>query len=549
MAVIAYVLARRPREPSSWALAVTVGGLLLYYLGEFFLYRDGLPVEAGFFWQKTETLASGVTSLGAVGLALALRETPLPKWERLLTLALVAHAVFDMAYIALISPQPVPGCALPSGLPMLHCGRMKDIGSWVGLATLPLIILLYFRTFRLASDERRRVLTRHLLPAVLLICLAAAVNIGWGIRAQGPLFPTALVSVPAAALVASGLLRMEQSERGDALVGPARGLIIWSAALVVAVALDAWWLRNPAPLLALLTLVAGLAAGLAALARGGASVAAPDVPLPAAPDPPTPQVQPQQEPAPRLRIHLFGPFLVERDGEPLPNHAKFWRSDKSRSLLAYLALAGEKGLTRGQLVDALWPLPHDGDGEAEQKSINSLYSYLSTLRKVLEPHRPPVAESVIAHDGDRYRLVGRADVWVDTWEFARWNAEAERLIAACDERAAVDAFERVIALHGEEGLLPDDAHLPLEVIEPERERLRQGWLRGVRWLARYYAQRGPVERAVTLWEMAWRAAPLHAEAYDWLVAHYRRTGQSAQLAALEEARRRAAQDIGEEDAA
>ena len=124
------------------------------------------------------------------------------------------------------------------------------------------------------------------------------------------------------------------------------------------------------------------------------------------------------------------------------------------------------------------------------------------------------------------------------WDFERLAVGAEQMAKVGDLQAAADNWEQAVALHGELGLLPDEGWLPLATVEPERERLRQQWLRGVRWLARHEATAGSIERAATLWETVWRAAPLDREAYGWLAAHYRQTGQTAQLAALQDARLR-----------
>ena len=121
-ALIAYVIARRPHEPSSWALSTAALGLLIYYLSIYFLYRPGLALLAGFFWQKIGVLGSGVASIGAVALVFALRERHTATLGARLGVVLVARAVSDMAFVAALVPRPQPGCNLPSGFPMLHCG-------------------------------------------------------------------------------------------------------------------------------------------------------------------------------------------------------------------------------------------------------------------------------------------------------------------------------------------------------------------------------------------------------------------------------------------
>ena len=316
----------------------------------------------------------------------------------------------------------------------------------------------------------------------------------------------------------------------------------WVLLLIASVVLDGWWLRGQFPIVSLLTLVTGLAAGLAYLARriadlerqgkqseaversnvGNTTYAeAKGVPLP-----------------PRLDIHLLGPFRVEREGAALPSDSNFWRSDKTKSLLAYLIIARDSGVTRTQIVDALWPIGDDGDGEAERLSINAVRSYLSTLRKVLEPERPRGNDGLVPLKGGRYYFRGADDVRVDVWEFERQADQAEQLTKAGRGKEAAEAWELATALHGELGLLPDENYLPASIVEPARERLRQRSLMGLRWLAQYYSQHGPLERAVVAWEMIWHEAPLDSAAYQWLAAHYAASGQTEQLRVLERWRQR-----------
>ena len=261
---------------------------------------------------------------------------------------------------------------------MLHCGVTNDLGSGLAMLTTALTFWLFYRTFRLASATRRRVLMRYLLPATLLICLAMAINLVWSMLPAGPSIPTVVLILPAAALLAAGLLRLEEVDRGLHLSAAVQLLIAWVLLLIASVVLDGWWLRGQFPIVSLLTLVTGLAAGLAYLARriavlerqgkqseaversnvgNTADAEAKGVPLP-----------------PRLDIHLLGPFRVEREGAALPSDSNFWRSDKSKSLLAYLIIARDSGVTRTQVVDALWPIGDDGDGEAERLSINAVRS-------------------------------------------------------------------------------------------------------------------------------------------------------------------------------
>ena len=199
-----------------------------------------------------------------------------------------------------------------------------------------------------------------------------------------------------------------------------------------------------------------------------------------------------------MRVYLFGPLRVYQRGALLPNTAEVWRSAKTRSLLACLALGSERGVTQTQIVDALWPLRSELDGDAERRSLTAFRSYLSTLRTVLEPGAPRGSERYVIHDGSRYRLRRNDGLWVDAWAFEAAASRAEAAIAAGHSAAGLAAWEEALNLYTPEGLLPDETHLLPEFLEPAREQFRQRWLRGLRQMARAAEALGQHERAAAL---------------------------------------------------
>jgi DNA-binding SARP family transcriptional activator len=199
-----------------------------------------------------------------------------------------------------------------------------------------------------------------------------------------------------------------------------------------------------------------------------------------------------------LRVYLFGPLRVYQQGVLLPNTAEVWRSAKTRSLLACLALSGERGVTQTQIVDALWPLRSELDGDAERRSLTAFRSYLSTLRSVLEPGAPRGSECYVIHDGSRYCLRRDDGLWVDAWAFEAAASRAEAAIAAGRSAAGLASWEEALNLYPQEGLLPDETHLLPEFLEPVREQFRRRWLRGLRQMARAAETLGQHERAAAL---------------------------------------------------
>jgi DNA-binding SARP family transcriptional activator len=298
------------------------------------------------------------------------------------------------------------------------------------------------------------------------------------------------------------------------------------------------WLN--APVWTLLVLAVGAAGGAAylisTLARQGAQVRADGESMPAAQsetnDPITDQPSLPGLDAP-LRIYLFGPMRVVRAGDALLNTSEVWRSAKTRSLLAWLALRREAGATQIEIIDALWPVGSEWDSEAERASMSALRSYFSTLRRVLDPDGPRGSDRWIVHEGERYYL--RSDgVWCDVWQFEALAGQAEALLAQGRQEEGLACWRQAVALHAPEGLLPDEAYLPAPLIEPAREGLRQRWLAGLRRLAQAELDSS---QAADLWETIHQAEPLDQEATLWLIEHHRSLGNAGGLRMVLQRRR------------
>lgn len=231
---------------------------------------------------------------------------------------------------------------------------------------------------------------------------------------------------------------------------------------------------------------------------------------------------------------------VIRNGEALPNTSEVWRSAKTRSLLAFLALRREAGATQTEIIDALWPLEIELDAQAERSSLSAFRSYLSTLRRVLDPAGPRGSDRWIVHEGERYYLRSD-DVWVDVWQFEALASQAETLLTQEHWQDGLVCWRQAIALYARAGLLPDESYLPAPLIEPARESLRQRWLAGLRRLAQ--AEQDDAH-ASELWDAIHQAEPLDEEAYTWLVEHYRRLGNVSGLRMVLQRRRSAEVELG-----
>lgn len=102
---------------------------------------------------------------------------------------------------------------------------------------------------------------------------------------------------------------------------------------------------------------------------------------------------------PQLQYRILGSFDVTRDGRALD-----LGGPKQRAVLAVLLLSANRPVSAGRLVDAVW-----GD-DPPDKAEASLQAYVSNLRKVLEPDRPPrTASRVLTTEPGGYRLVAERD--------------------------------------------------------------------------------------------------------------------------------------------
>ena len=108
---------------------------------------------------------------------------------------------------------------------------------------------------------------------------------------------------------------------------------------------------------------------------------------------------------PPLVVELLGAGRVLVDG--VPRHEGAWRSRKALEVLRVLALAGERGATREEVIEAVWP------GRAPDAARTVLRRALSDVRRDLEPDRPTGEPSrFVAATGDRVVVPATTDLAV-----------------------------------------------------------------------------------------------------------------------------------------
>ena len=114
-----------------------------------------------------------------------------------------------------------------------------------------------------------------------------------------------------------------------------------------------------------------------------------------------------------------------------------------RTVLAALAMTPNRAVSREELIDAVW-------GDAPPASAQgSIYTYISGLRRALEPGRPKGAgPQLLASVGSGYSLCIEAEA-VDVHRFEALRERAHRLHAAGQLKPARAALDEALALwHG-----------------------------------------------------------------------------------------------------
>jgi DNA-binding SARP family transcriptional activator len=108
----------------------------------------------------------------------------------------------------------------------------------------------------------------------------------------------------------------------------------------------------------------------------------------------------------RLRFEVLGAFRVERDSQEVDLGRRL-----QRTLLAILLVEGGRVVPVDRLIDLLWR------EEPPAAAIASVQAYISQLRRVLEPERPPRAPAQVLVTQDPGYVLRIVDDQVDALRF------------------------------------------------------------------------------------------------------------------------------------
>ncbi|MCU1357760.1 MAG: hypothetical protein JWM89_3178 [Acidimicrobiales bacterium] len=233
-----------------------------------------------------------------------------------------------------------------------------------------------------------------------------------------------------------------------------------------------------------------------------------------------------------VRIALLGPLeLVDDEGRALEVGGP-----KQRAVLAALALSPGRVHSLDGLAARVWG--HDPPPVPEA----SLHSYVSGLRRLLEPHRAKRAPAqVLVTRAPGYVLAVDPDD-VDVHRFLRLVGEADAHLAARDASAALGAADEAIALWRGDPL-GDLDHDPDVVVDIER--LTLAWLRARELRVDALLGMGRPGPAGEDAERLTADHPLNERYWALLMTARYRAGRAADaLRAFEECRRRLGEEVG-----
>jgi DNA-binding SARP family transcriptional activator len=214
-----------------------------------------------------------------------------------------------------------------------------------------------------------------------------------------------------------------------------------------------------------------------------------------------------------MDLRLLGPVRAWRDEAELP-----LGSARRAAVLAVLALHAGHAVSRMQLVTALW-----GD-EPPASATGNVYTYVSTLRQVLEPGRDRwAAGQLLTSGGGTYCLHVREQD-VDVFRFEALREESRRHRSAGDRRAELAALEAALRLWHGEALLG----VPGPYAAAQRLRLTELRLASAERQAALLLELGRHEEAIAALRLLVEAYPLQETLHGMLMTALHASGRRAE---------------------
>ncbi len=236
-----------------------------------------------------------------------------------------------------------------------------------------------------------------------------------------------------------------------------------------------------------------------------------------------PQIAPTPEPFERsesgleMQFYFLGSFRVYQDEQPFTD----WPSQKSLSLLKYLAANQGKPIPKDILMEHFWA---DTDAEVARRN---LHQAIYALRQALKRGRPDFP--YILFENDCYRLNPDLAIWLDFEEFEKHVRAARRLQATGSMVRVIDEYGIAEALYQGDFLEED---LYDDWPNTQRVYYRNMYLELLGQLSVYHFEQKQYYAAIILCQKTLAKDNCAEQAYRCLIECYLAQGQR-QLAARE----------------
>jgi DNA-binding SARP family transcriptional activator len=225
---------------------------------------------------------------------------------------------------------------------------------------------------------------------------------------------------------------------------------------------------------------------------------------------------------PPVVVRCFGGFSITIQGAPVDLGPV---RPRARQMLRLLALHAGRPVHREVLTEALWP------EAGVETAARCLHVAVSSLRHVLEPGLARGGPSLIAREGEAYRLALPPDARVDLLDFERAIVEGRAARERGERDQSIAAYRTAIDLHHDE-LLPEDG--PSEWLVRERDRRAAEACEAARSVAEMLLAGGDASGAAVACERGLLIDRYQDELWRLRIASCERAGEAA---AAQQARR------------
>ncbi|MBI2265233.1 MAG: hypothetical protein HYU64_08680 [Armatimonadetes bacterium] len=212
----------------------------------------------------------------------------------------------------------------------------------------------------------------------------------------------------------------------------------------------------------------------------------------------------------RLQIRILGPFQLQRRDGPVTEEQ--WRMKKAKGLLAYLVTGRDRQISEETLMDLFWP------NLTPDRARHNLHNTVYSLRRVLEPElREGSVSRFIVHRKSFYRFNPESPYWLDTEEFEKHGACADRLFLQGKRAEAILEYQEAERLYRGD-FLEDD--LDAEWAGVARDQLRGKYLDILWRLADYFSEQKKHEVSKNLCRKILQADDCYEKAYLILMKNF-----------------------------